>query len=135
MTNRVLLSASAFKVSKPGYDVVTTGPENLMFDGSYRGLKLFGTGTVSVPIASTAEVTFGSLPYTPLVIVQQVNSGSSYGGYWFETAVRVNPATVRRSQVGFDVSYNETKIYITNYADFGSTRTARWIVFEAPAGG
>ena len=66
MANRVILESARLSISQPGFDVLTAGPSNMIFDsrfGEYGGVFMTGhaTGyTITIPFGRT-------LPRAPVV--------------------------------------------------------------------
>jgi hypothetical protein len=87
MANRLLLDADKLIVSKPGFDVLTAGEQDLVFDSRRQAQFLVATGTVVVGGWNTttknysgtdAIVTFdntGIESGVPYIIVQLIKSG------------------------------------------------------------
>ncbi len=90
-TPRILLSADALKVSKPGFDVLTsTDPKELSFDSSKKGLGVAATGTMTVDNSSRFwDITIPDLGYIPVVLFQYENPfagpENQWSGYWADS--------------------------------------------------
>jgi len=74
MANRIVLDANGLRVSKPGYDVFSAGPENLIFDTN-AGLLVHYTFTMSAVGNGgvgtlTQDIGYPSLGYYPIFAMQ-----------------------------------------------------------------
>ena len=82
MTRRVLLNSSGLKVSKPGVDVVTTGPGGLQFSSDFSQMTLQTSGEIDCNWNSNSYSAYGfgkTYATPPLVHMQQVISASEMG--------------------------------------------------------
>lgn len=60
MANRVLINSSGLKVSKPGFDVLSTADINLLFNSDWSQIKLFTKGVFSASVSGgNQSVMFG----------------------------------------------------------------------------
>lgn len=161
MANRVVLDGThKFKVSKPGYDVLTSGPQDLLVSGDYQGLGAFATGTIA-PLSSAyqsydtgfqGEVqsifkVFFPNPtgYIPFVLLQQLQgtgrATSSYYDSDYEHYRDINDEAHPNSATGFinwfkgtrgNFSYSTSLSSCNCYSS--STETVRYVAFYAKAG-
>lgn len=76
MANRIVMGERSGQyglwVSKPGFNVLTTGQENMLLSMGEDSLQSVHTGTVTIS-SSGAEVAVSmpiSLPFTPLILMQ-----------------------------------------------------------------
>lgn len=135
MANRVVLGSlpgggSGLRVSKPGANVLTAGlaPSQIAFDSGWgRSMKVFLTGTVSVPVATSfpqyTTVNFGTtFASPPLCLVWLENPTGSFaisgqvkflvqevitdGSYWFDNAVQM--CRIYTNRVEFQRFYSGT---------------------------
>lgn len=67
MANRVLLDANGLKISKPGFNVLATGDDNLLFDSSSKMAQVVASGSRTISGGGTADVTFPNLGFVPYV--------------------------------------------------------------------
>lgn len=69
MANRILLGERSGQyglwVSKPGFNVATTGPENMLFSSGEGALQALHTGAVTIP-NNGAEVG-ANIPFVPYI--------------------------------------------------------------------
>lgn len=102
MTNRVLLTPNAFKVSREGWDVVTAPKGGLLFDSDYTHGKIYANGifvfpTISDPGGSgsagiSGNVFFGKTFPTPPIcylrfygeVLQNWNGGARWNYNYVE---------------------------------------------------
>lgn len=144
MVNRVLFDPNAFKISKPGYDVLTTTlDEQLIVDGSKPGMGIFQTGTVTINGLQEVNVSYSN-PYgtIPFAFAQYVSGSQSYGGgfYYNSTTTGVTDDTVPPTTF-YTTSYNSTNCIgcdvIPSSADIKirnkttSSKTFRYYIFFA----
>tara|TARA_B100000745_G_C20151387_1_gene394756 strand:+ start:871 stop:2520 length:1650 start_codon:yes stop_codon:yes gene_type:complete len=93
MTNRVLVDANNFKVSRPGIDALTAVyPKDFLIWNNYSSVGAFQTGTVNVSsgIYPFIKQTFplnNPTGYVPLVLVQQNNGSYAVGGGYYEDII------------------------------------------------
>lgn len=80
MANRIVMDVTGIKVSKPGFDVLTAGPNNLIFDMN-NVFGVYYSSVVSVPNVSGTDYSFPYpvLPSIPVIMVQRVKPGFSQG--------------------------------------------------------
>jgi hypothetical protein len=79
MTRRMVFDSSGFKVSKPGYDVLTAGPANLQFSSDFGQLAHFQTGELDCNWNESPFRTYSfakTFPSPPIVHLQQVNASN-----------------------------------------------------------
>lgn len=76
MANRIVMGERSGQyglwVSKPGFNVLTTGQENMLLSMGEDSLQAVHTATISMP-TNVPEVSTSipiSIPYTPLVLMQ-----------------------------------------------------------------
>lgn len=83
MVNRVALDVNGLRVSKPGFDVATTGEANLSLNSNpMYGVYL--TGTVYVASNTSVNVPFlTTFSNHPIVVIQDVKS-SVYSRFGFD---------------------------------------------------
>lgn len=58
MANRVALDANGLRVSRPGFNVLTTGDANLIFNSNWSQLSLLARGTV-VTSGNSGSILYG----------------------------------------------------------------------------
>lgn len=96
MVNRTVLGAMdgtfGLKVSKPGFDVLTSTGKQLVFDSRWtESLNLLMSGEMTVP-SGGATLYFGqTLPYIPVVWV--AFWGQQIPNWWSSTYVRLQVTT------------------------------------------
>jgi hypothetical protein len=142
MTNRIVFSANALRISKPGYDVLTeTNPNNLIVDGTYAGLGMYQTGTVVVSGNTKVTVAYSNpLGNIPFVMMQYARTSDAVGGgFYYESnttsyiedtipASRVYETTPNSSVcIGLDYYVSTSNLYIYNRDT--SARTIRYVIF------
>lgn len=142
MSHRILLNASNFKISKPGYDVTSALTDHeLILDGAKQGLGMYQTGQVTIGANVKSAISFSN-PFgaIPFVLVQYNNGSSAVGGGLYETvsttsyledtvpATRVYESSITYG-IGFSYYYSTANIYIWNKST--SSRTFRYIIFFA----
>jgi hypothetical protein len=78
MANRVILgnpgAGFLFKISRPGFDVLTAGNDNLMFDGINPLMQLVQKGIATVPVGGEntwtyVDVAIADQGFFPLVLI------------------------------------------------------------------
>lgn len=76
MANRIIMGERSGQyglwVSKPGFNVLTTGQENMLLSIGEDSLQAVHTATISIPtnvpeVATSIPI---SIPYTPLILMQ-----------------------------------------------------------------
>jgi hypothetical protein len=84
MVNRVLLNTSGLKVSKPGADVLSAGPGDLLFSSDWSALGLFTQGSISASWSTNLEtgwwvqsVPFGKTFATPPAVFFEIDVGGN----------------------------------------------------------
>lgn len=94
MAQRILLNTSGIKISKPGFNVLTAGPEDLSMD-NYKGLLVHHTAVLarpaSIPSGGTTTTSFfPALPWHPMFLyhgLRPANSAYGHAAAWsFGTA-------------------------------------------------
>lgn len=113
MANRIVVGERSGQyglwVSKPGFNVLTTGQENLLLSMGEDSLQAVRTGTVSLP-SSGAEVSVSipvSLPYTPLILMQLTPRTQVYRDEVGDDFLEVFTPRYRRlsaTSIGFSVT-------------------------------
>lgn len=88
MTNRVILGMNGatpnFKVSKPGYDVLTTGGENLLIDGVAKTAQRILGGRVSIPAGGdvrSVTVNYTNNGFIPHVLWYSSDTNNTYTSF------------------------------------------------------
>lgn len=142
MTNRILFTAGSFRISKPGYDVLTeTNPQNLIVDGTYAGLGMYATGTATISGNTKTTISYSNVTGSiPFVLLQYSRGSDSVGGgFYYQSsttsyledttpATRVYETTPNSSVcLGFDVYVSTSNIYVWNKDT--SSRTFRYVIF------
>lgn len=80
MANRVLIDQSGFKVSKPGFNVLTAPVQNLQFSSDFSQLAHYQTGELDCNWNESGFRTYSfnkTFPSPPIVHLQKVNSATS----------------------------------------------------------
>lgn len=123
MTNRVVLSASALKISKSGYDVLTETDEgHLSFNSAYGGLGVRASGTLSVASGADGSVSFSDDGYIPFAFVTLELSGTQQQGPYFFLSGSGNQ--------GHKYKVTRTALTVHNYES--STKTFHYVIFYFP---
>ncbi len=149
MTQRVLLAPNNIKVSRPGYDVVSsTNPDELILD-ALAGIGYISSQTGTVTIsgftgypAPKAVIPYSSNGSIPFILVQCNRGGSALGGgFTYHTSTTSNledtiPPTrvystspITADTEGFDFYYSTSNMYIQNFES--TSRTFRYYIFTA----
>ncbi len=94
MVARVLLSSNAFKVSKPGFNVLTATRDELLISYEHRPAKIVVAGTVALA-GSVVTVNFGRTLSALPIVYWQFGFADLSGGvvsrvpYWYVGAAVV----------------------------------------------
>lgn len=86
MTNRVLLNNQFLRVSKAGYDVLTTGKDNLNFSSEWAGLALLLRGSFNSAPNTPVTIFFGKTFSIPPIVEFASRNGPSLPWYFFTGA-------------------------------------------------
>ncbi len=129
MSARLLIDANAFRVSKPGYDVFSANPQDLIIDsGASNALSVLMTGTVS---GTTVSIPFGqTLPYIPRFCL---SARMANGTTWLQTSHLIRRTTNfdfgndEQSLEGVEGLADQTRLLIRNH---GGYSLIRYVVFN-----
>lgn len=82
MVDRILISANAIKVSKPGHNVNSAAAQDLSWDGTGLGLGVYMSGTAIIAAYSHVDIVYPqNLGYVPFVLAQwKVDNSTAWGG-------------------------------------------------------
>jgi hypothetical protein len=142
MANRVLLGSKGGQqglyISKPGVDVLTASPDQLLFDtrlGHYGSVIAFGTATAG------SVINFPTMPYIPMAFVMLTNGTTLLGSKSYvrtKTAGELPAGTSGGSQSLRNPSYSITTSTLTInnptwYNDVSAQNyTVRYVVWRMP---
>ncbi|UVK46812.1 hypothetical protein BPNPMPFG_002522 [Mesorhizobium sp. AR07] len=76
MANRVLLTAGALKVSKPGFNVMTAADADLIFSSDFSQGSLFSRGSLTFSSNTVKTVNYGKTFVNMPMIMFNVNRGT-----------------------------------------------------------
>lgn len=140
MVTRIRMDPEVFRLSKPGFDVLSAGPTQLMFDGNWPGSAKFIKGSVTGSRSGSGNsdytVAFGkTFSNVPTVFVNVIGnnggdisfpgvafpmasvSGGSTGLTNFTVGWSVFRLTVRLSDMTFRIGSNgDSMFYTIEYA-------------------
>lgn len=94
MVDRILLTSSGLKVSKPGFDVNTAALQNLAFDTDNLGIQPFWTALIT----THTPVAYPSPGFIPVMVYQFKRSGLDWA-QGFSTVGGLAPPTIDASNV------------------------------------
>ena len=84
MANRVVLDVNGLRVSKPGFNAVSTSANNLLFDSNWDMLQVIASGQVS----GSGSISWQNLGYAPYIIIYAPN-GAPYLTYTSSTGANL----------------------------------------------
>jgi len=120
------ISSGGIKIARPGHDVDTAGPENILFDSSFPAAKIRYTGVLTVGDYSgdmddryrRAIYTFPqSFAQLPMVFAASQNGdGSSDQGGFYLNAIPLSPGTARYLPLyTIDIYRDRFELYVLRY--------------------
>lgn len=92
MSNRVLLNENGLRISKPGFNVLTTGSDNLLFDSTSKMIQVVQSGILT-NVSSPVTVNLPSLGFYPFVWAYSPDGGYYFMEYLSTTSVRFTQQT------------------------------------------
>ncbi|MGA0595388.1 hypothetical protein [Enterovirga sp. CN4-39] len=121
MARRIVLFAEGMRISKPGFDALTTGEENLLFSTSRGHLMQLGAGIFVVPGGTSGiRIEFGrDVGQAPMVKCGRLDAGEI-----------LFPVHVYVDQTGFWAVAG----YAPNGTQPAAGITVRWVAFMRQQG-
>lgn len=126
MANRVCLGARSgaqgLWISKPGFNVLTAGVDDLLFSTDNPQLQVVQTGSLACANGSTASLGIPNLGYLPVIMIYPGLGSGSQGSPWIwaHNSRLVNSTTVE---------------ILVDYSGYDYTGTVYYAVLRVPADG